>query len=75
MADEVKIHVSDFIPEFLEVLGGTAGVKVFPNLVARLNMLAYQYMEMWRSFASGHPIPGTPQVVHSRGNYIRSIYV
>jgi hypothetical protein len=69
----VELRVADEIPAILEALQNVKPDTVFPNLLAALNAVSEMYAYTWRKYAGGSPIPGTPRIIHSRGDYVRSI--
>jgi len=71
----MEVIITQDIPEFVELLKKVDSEKAFPQTMAAMNSLAYMHMETWRRYASGTPMPGSPRVVNSRGDYIRSIQV
>lgn len=74
MAD-LKVSVTDYLPQFMEAIGLTEFKENFPNTMAAMNIIAHRYMEKWRRFTMGEQIPGAPRVINSRGDYTRSINV
>lgn len=79
MAEDVKVEVTDYMPQFTEaigkVIGNEAFGKAFPSTMMAMNFLAHKYLIKWRGFTSGEEIPGTPRVINSRGDYTRSINI
>lgn len=75
MPEKFQVVVTDVIPEFAKVMGKIDFKNTFPHTLAALNILAYEYAVKWRGFTQGEPIPGTPRVINSRGDYTRSINV
>jgi len=70
---EFKVVASDMVPGFVELMGTRDVRDAFPHLLDALNQLASEYVRAWRGFSQGEPIPGTPRVIRSRGDYTRSI--
>lgn len=79
MADDIKVQVTDYMPQFAEAIGKVVGKeafgKAFPQTLITMNFLAHKYLMKWRGFTSGDEIPGTPRTINSRGDYTRSINI
>lgn len=75
VGSEIRVDINQFLPEFLELMQKVQGADVFPQTLAAFNQIAIMYQSTWRQYAGGAPIPGTPRVINSRGDYIRSIQV
>lgn len=73
VGSEIRVEVNQFLPDFIELMEKVQGEKVFTQTLAAFNQIAVMYQKAWREFAGGTPMPGTPNVIHSRGDYIRSI--
>lgn len=74
-ANDINVGVGTHIPGFIELMGNASVKQAFPAVLERLNDLAKMYQETWIRYANGAPIPGCPRVIHSRGDYARSIQV
>ena len=70
---ELKVHVIEVVPTIAKMIGVSSFRKSFPNTLAALNAIAYEYMKKWREFTMGAAIPGTGRRISSRGGYTRSI--
>jgi len=73
MPKDLIVSTGDIVPEFVELFGDVDATASFPNVLAALNQVAALYRQAWIGFASGMPIPGTPQLIRSRGTYKNSI--
>lgn len=71
---EIKINMSQDVPEFLILFGEKDTRPAFAHTLAAMNKIAMQYLELWRSYAMGAPIPPNNDTIHSRrGGYVDSI--
>lgn len=73
MASDLQITIDDYAPGFIRLAKNLDLKKVFPNTLQALNMIAVNHLVQWRKFTMGEPIPGTPRVINSRGDYTKSI--
>ena len=73
---DFKVDVAMDIPGFVESIQSASDPSAaFPTVVAALVRISVMAAEVWRGFAQGGPIPGTPRVVRMRGGskYVESI--
>ncbi len=75
MADDLKVQVTDFLPEFAKLAHTVNFKEAFPHTLAALNIMAHKTMVQWRQATMGNQLPGMPFPVWSRGDYTRSIDV
>jgi hypothetical protein len=73
MAKNLNITVEDYSPGFTKLASTLDLKKVFPNTLQALNLVAINHLVKWREFTQGAPIPGTPRIINSRGDYTKSI--
>jgi len=72
MPKQLKIKVTDFIPEFVQLQKKGKGGLVFAHTERAVEKLSTMYQESWISAATGAALPGLPFVINSK-NYHRSI--
>ena len=75
MAD-LKVEVTDFLPEFANLAKNVDFKTTFPNTLAALNIAAHKILVQWRKAATGEQLPGMPYPIWSRaGGYADSISI
>lgn len=72
MADELRVEVTDFVPEFVELLRKGHADRVMLHTMNAIKHIAEMAQTVWVRYASGTPIPGAPRVINS-ASYARSI--
>lgn len=73
MSADIKVQVTDFIPEFLALMQKGYGDRVFTQTQAAVKSISEMYMATWRGYASGNMIIPGKKPIRSRGPYTRSI--
>ena len=75
MKQKVSVKVTDFIPEFVQILKNTHGDKLFSHTMGAIKQISLMYQMIWRKYAAGEmTVPGKPPI-HSKGDYTRSINI
>lgn len=72
---DLKVEVSDFLPEFTKLAKAVNFRETFPHTLAALNIMAHRAFVVWRKATMGEQLPGMPFPIWSRGDYTRSIGV
>jgi hypothetical protein len=72
MAEDIHVSIEDFFPSFFDLHEGVNATPL-PHLDQVINTIAQEVLVTWRKFTMGEPIPGTPRVINSRGDYTKSI--
>lgn len=70
----MRLRVTDFVPEFVQLMKRGKTHLVLSQTMAALQFLSAAYQERWVGAAQGAmALPGLPFLVHSKGGYARSI--
>ncbi len=73
---DLKVQVTDYVPEFIQLIKNAHGDKVFARTLSAIKNLGSAYQQVWRQYASGAmKVPGAPTIIKSKGDYTRSIQV
>lgn len=72
MPKTLKISVTDFVPEFIQLQKKGRGNLVFAHTQRAVEKLSTMYQEAWINAATGAALPGLPFVINSK-QYHRTI--
>lgn len=72
MPGDLTVRINDLVPEFITLLERSDPGRVFSHTIAATQHVAEMYLQVWRNFAQGYPVPGAPRIINS-ASYARSI--
>lgn len=73
MPGSVEVNITDILPDFINLMKGGYGDRVFSHSMAAVKQVGLLYQQVWRKYASGEMVvPGKPPI-NSKGDYTRSI--
>jgi hypothetical protein len=73
MKKTVEVRMTDFVPDFIELMKADPGDKVFTHTRGAIKQIGAMYQMVWRKYAAGEMVvPGKPPI-NSKGKYTRSI--